>query len=165
MILNYNGYHVTKNELADNIKTVPLNDQNNLKGNPNVGFVGDMDDGPGLGVYNGPIYDLARKYAGNRVVNLTGSTFNDLLKKVSHGEPVWIITTSTYAPVSDFEKWNTPQGTIMITYDEHSVVITGYDDHSVYINDPYGSKNKKVARTSFEKAWKQMGKQAIVIKK
>lgn len=165
MILNYSGYHITKNELAENIKTVPLTYQNNLKGNPNEGFVGDMDDGPGLGVYNGPIYDLAKKYAGNKVENLTGSLFTELLKKVNDGEPVWVITTTTMAPVSDFEEWKTPQGTIKITYNEHSVVMTGYDARSIYINDPYGEKNKKVDRTSFEKAWKQMGKQAIVIEK
>ena len=114
MILNYNGYHVTKNELANNIKTVPLTYSNGLKGNPNEGFVGNMENGPGLAVYNGPIYDLAKKYAGSKVVNLTNHPFTDLLKRVSQGEPVWIITTATFAPVSDFEKWQTPQGTIDI---------------------------------------------------
>ena len=83
MILNYNGYHVTKNELANNIKTVPLTYSNGLKGNPNEGFVGNMENGPGLAVYNGPIYDLAKKYAGSKVVNLTNDPFTDLLKRVS----------------------------------------------------------------------------------
>ena len=32
MVLNYNGYYVTKNELANNIKTVPLTYPNGLKG-------------------------------------------------------------------------------------------------------------------------------------
>ena len=63
-----------------------------------------MENGPGLAVYNGPIYDLAKKYAGGKVVNLTNHPFTDLLKRVSQGEPVWIITTATFAPVSDFEK-------------------------------------------------------------
>lgn len=163
MLLNYSGYHVTKNELAEDIKTVPLNEPGNKKGNPNVGFVGDMVDGPGLGVYNGPIYDLTKTYAGDKAVNLTGSTFTDLLKKVNQGMPVWIITTTTFAPVSVFEKWDTPQGIINITFSEHSVVITGYDEESIYINDPYGYKNRKVDRTNFEKAWVQMGSQAVTI--
>lgn len=165
MILNFNGYHVTKNELANNIATVPLTYRNGQKGNPNVGFVGNMVSGPGYAVYNGPIYNLAKRYAGNKVVNLTGSSFADILTRVKAGEPVWIITTSSFAPVSDFKTWNTPQGTIKITFSEHSVVITGYDDDYIYINNPYGQKNQKLNRRRFEAAWEQMGKQAIVIEK
>ncbi|MCQ6281507.1 C39 family peptidase [Bacillus sp. EB600] len=163
MILNYNGYTVTKNELASKIKTVPLNYKNGLKGNPNEGFVGDMVDGPGYGAYNGPIYDLAKEYAGDNVVNLTSSPFTDLLKQVSGGQPVWVITTTSFSPVSGFEKWSTPQGTIEITFSEHSAVITGYDENFIYVNDPYGHKNRKLDRDNFEKAWEQMGSQAIVI--
>ncbi|MGG3468317.1 C39 family peptidase [Neobacillus pocheonensis] len=163
MVLNYNGIKVTKNELAKNIKTVPLNYSNGKKGNPNAGFVGDMAHGPGLGVYNGPVFELAQKYAGDKVANLTGSPFTDLLKKISQGHPVWIITTTSFAPVSVFQTWDTPQGKIDITFSEHSVVITGYDENYIYINDPYGTKNKKLDRENFIKAWEQMGKQAIVV--
>ncbi|MDN3017558.1 C39 family peptidase [Paenibacillus sp. BSR1-1] len=163
MILNYSGVNVTKNELAKNIKTVPLTYRNGKKGNPNAGFVGDMAHGPGLGVYNGPVYELAQKYAGDKAVNLTGSPFTDLLKKVSQGHPVWIITTTNFAPVSVFQTWDTPQGKIDITFSEHSVVITGYDENYIYINDPYGTKNKKLDRDNFIKAWEKMEKQAIII--
>jgi uncharacterized protein YvpB len=163
MLLNYNGIKVTKNELADKIPKVPLNYSNGLNGNPNVGFVGDMENGPGLSVYNGPIYDLAKEYVGDRAVNLTNSPFTDLLKQVSQGHPVWIITTTTFSPVSDLQEWNTPQGKVEITYSGHSVVITGYDDQYIYINDPYGYKNRKVDRADFIQAWEQMGSQAIVI--
>ncbi|MEH7331079.1 C39 family peptidase [Neobacillus drentensis] len=163
MLLNYSGVKVTKNELAKNIKTVPLTYSNGKKGNPNAGFVGDMAHGPGLGVYNGPVYELAQKYAGDKAVNLTGSPFTDLLKKISQGHPVWIITTASFAPVSVFQTWDTPQGKIDITFSEHSVVITGYDENYIYINDPYGTKNKKLDRDNFIKAWEQMGKQAIII--
>jgi uncharacterized protein YvpB len=163
MLLNYNGIKVTKNELADKIPKVPLNYSDGLNGNPNVGFVGDMENGPGLSVYNGPIYDLAKQYVGDRAVNLTNSPFTDLLKQVSQGHPVWIITTTTFSPVSDLQEWNTPQGKVEITYSGHSVVITGYDDQYIYINDPYGYKNRKVDRADFIQAWEQMGSQAIVI--
>jgi len=164
MILNYSGVKVTKNELAENIKTVPLTYSNGQKGNPNVGFVGDMAHGPGLGVYNGPILELTKKYVGERAVNLTGKPFSDILKEVGQGRPVWIITTSSFAPISVFQNWDTPQGKIKITFSEHSVAITGYDANYIYINDPYGGKNKKLNRESFIKAWEQMGKQAIVIR-
>ncbi|MCM3115926.1 C39 family peptidase [Neobacillus sp. MER 74] len=165
MILNYHGIQVTKNELANRVKTVPLTYSNGKKGNPNAGFVGDMANGPGLGVYNGPVFDVAQKYVGDRAVNLTNHSFDEVLEEVGQGLPVWIITTSSFAPVSVFQAWNTPQGKINITFSEHSVVITGYDENYIYINNPYGEKNQKLNRTSFIKAWEQMGKQAIVIKK
>jgi len=165
MILNYHGIKVTKNELAQNIKTVPLTFSNGKKGNPNVGFVGDMANGPGLGVYNGPILELAKKYVGDKAVNLTNQPFSEILEKVGQGQPVWIITTSSFAPVAVFQTWDTPQGKIKITFSEHSVAITGYDENYIYINNPYGGKNMKVNRENFIKAWEQMGKQAIVIEK
>jgi uncharacterized protein YvpB len=165
MILNYHGVKVTKNELAKKVKTVPLTYSNGQKGNPNAGFVGDMANGPGLGVYNGPVLEVAQKYVGDRAVNLTNHSFDDVLEEVGQGLPVWIITTSSFAPVSVFQTWNTPQGKIDITFSEHSVVITGYDENYIYINNPYGEKNQKLNRASFIKAWEQMGKQAIVIKK
>ncbi|MDR4945624.1 C39 family peptidase [Neobacillus cucumis] len=164
MILNYSSVKVTKNELAKNIKTVPFTYSNGLKGNPNVGFVGDMAHGPGLGVYNGPVFELAQKYVGARAVNLTGKPFSDILKEVGQGRPVWIITTSSFTPASVFQTWNTPQGKIKITFSEHSVAITGYDKNYIYINNPYGGKNMKLNSGSFIKAWEQMGKQAIVIR-
>ena len=165
MILNYHGVKVTKNELANKVKKVPLTYNDGKKGNPNAGFVGDMAHGPGLGVYNGPVLELAQKYVGDRAVNLTNHSFDEVLEEVGKGLPVWIITTSRFAPVSVFQTWNTPQGKIKITFSEHSVVITGYDEKYIYINNPYGVKNQKLNRASFIKAWEQMGKQAIVIKK
>jgi uncharacterized protein YvpB len=50
--------------------------------------------------------------------------------------------------------WQTKEGTLNVTYHEHSVVMTGYDDKSVYINDPLADElNKKVNRHDFEEAW------------
>lgn len=163
MILEYSGLKVTKNQLANKIKTVPLIDHNNRKGNPNIGFVGNMENGPGLSVYNGPIFDLAKKYVGKKAVNLTNSPFEDLLKKVAKGQPVWIISTINFEPGAKFEKWDTQQGTIYITNSGHSAVITGFDQKYIYVNDPYGFKNRKLDREKFIDAWEEMGKQAIVI--
>ena len=163
MILNYKGIPVTKNQLAQEIERVPLQYNNGGNGNPNTGFVGNMEVGPGLGVYHEPIFELAQKYL--NAADLTNSSFDQLLKEVANGNPVWVITTSTFAPVSDFETWQTPEGTVDITYKMHSVVITGYDSANIYINNPYGTKNQKVDRESFIKAWEQMGKQAVVVYK
>ncbi|MFP7297193.1 C39 family peptidase [Neobacillus niacini] len=161
MILNYKGISVTKNQLAQEITRVPLQYSNGENGNPNTGFVGNMEDGPGLGVYHEPIFELAEKYL--NAADLTSSSFDQLIEEVANGNPVWVITTSTFAPVSEFETWQTPEGNIDITYNMHSVVITGYDSTNIYINNPYGTKNQKVDRKSFIQAWEQMGKQAVVL--
>lgn len=163
MILNYSGYSVTKTELANEVKRVPLQYENGLKGNPNDGFVGDMENGPGLSVYHGPIYDLAHSYAGNKAVDLTGSEPGKIYEQLNQGRPVWVITTVHFTPVNDMETWNTPSGKVDVTYSVHSVAVTGYDEDYVYVNDPYGYKNRKTDRENFEKSWKQMGSQAIVI--
>jgi uncharacterized protein YvpB len=165
MLLQYEGLSVTKNELANKIARVPLNYQDGKNGNPNVGFVGNMEDGPGLGVYHKPIFNLAQSYVNGRAEDLTKQPFSVVMEKLASGSPVWVIITSSFAPTSEFKTWTTPQGPVEITFKMHSVVITGYDQDSIYINDPYGGKNKKVNKESFIKAWEQMGSQAIVINK
>ncbi|WMT29639.1 C39 family peptidase [Bacillus aerius] len=166
MLLHYNGYeHITKNALANEIKRVPLNYENGLKGDPHDGFVGDMENGPGLGVYHEPIYQLAKKYVGNQAVDLTGKPVKKAIyQSLEKGYPVWVITTSTFAKTDNIETWNTPNGKIDISFNMHSVVVTGYDKDHVYLNNPYGEKNQKVDREQFEDSWKQMGSQAIIIK-
>jgi len=80
--------------------------------------------------------------------------------------PVWVIINSWYKelPEEQFETWQTAEGTIKVTYRQHSAVITGYDENFVYVNDPLKEeKNFKVDRANFEKAWIQMGRQAMTI--
>jgi uncharacterized protein YvpB len=119
---------------------------------------------PGFGVFHRPIYNLASTYLPNRVIDLTGTSFDTVKNYVAAGKPVWIITTSWFKPVPSqyWETWYTPTGTVRITYKEHSVLVTGYDQNYVYFNDPLdGKKNKKKPMKEFIEAWKQYGTQAI----
>ncbi|PKG22248.1 C39 family peptidase [Niallia nealsonii] len=170
MLLQYAGIDADKMTLAKEITkdTTPYEKKNGkiYYGNPNDGFIGDMYslEGPGLGVYHKPIAKLANNYLPDRVVDLTGSDFEDLKTVLSDDRPVWIITTSTFQKLSDdnFRTWVTPSGTIKITYSEHSVLVTGYDKDYVYFNDPLtNEKNKKAPIQTFIDAWVQMGSQAI----
>jgi uncharacterized protein YvpB len=163
MLLQYNGFDVTKNELADQVKRVPLTYENGLKGDPNEGFVGNMEDGPGLGVYHGPIYELARSIAGERVTDLSGQDISKLYIELSKGHPVWVITTANFTKVNDIKQWETPNGKVDITYSVHSVVVTGYNEKDVFVNDPYGYKNREVDRKQFEQSLGQLGNQMVVI--
>lgn len=173
MLLQYESVKVGKMELAKNIKKDPTpktyqNERIHF-GNPNVGFVGDMYSysKPGYGVYNQPIEELANRYLPNRVVNLTGKDFSEIVNQIINDQPVWVITNTTFRelPESQFETWMTIQGEIEITYKEHSVVITGFDEKFIYFNDPLANqKNRQIPKDDFVKAWEQMGMQAIAIK-
>ncbi|AND41862.1 C39 family peptidase [Cytobacillus oceanisediminis] len=170
MLLQHAGIQADKMTLAKEIKKNPepyhIENGKIYFGHPNDGFIGDMYsfDNPGLGVYHKPVKELAEKYMPGSIEDLTGSDFEDLKIHLSDGRPVWVIINTAYKQLSDdfFQTWHTPSGKIQITYKEHSVLLTGYDQEYMYFNDPLtGEKNKKAPKNDFEKAWVQMGKQAI----
>ncbi len=170
MLLRFLGKDINKMTLADEIKkdTTSFTYQNGKIhfGNPNNGFVGDMKSRskPGYGVYHEPVFELLRNYLDNNAIDLTGTSFENLIYFLYKGRPVWIITNYTFKPLpkNKFITWNTPSGEVKVTYDEHSVLITGYDDEYIFFNDPL-SKNpgSKASKAEFIKAWEQMGSQAI----
>jgi len=165
MLMNYAHINVTKNQLGTQLASVPLTYDNGEHGNPNYGFVGDITgDNPGLGVYHEPIYKLAKTQT-SHVKDLTGSSFETVIKQLELGRPVWTITTASFAPVSTMQTWETPQGSVKVTYDMHSVAIVGFNRTKklIYINNPYGYKQQAVSWSNFKAAYNQMGKQAIVL--
>jgi|GEM_PF-4828030 len=167
MMLRHAGVNVDKMTLADEVKKVPYA-TGALRGDPFEGFVGNMYTfaEPGYGVYHGPIKALADDYLPGRVLDLTGSSFDDVLQQhVAKKRPVWIVTNARFEPLdaTRFETWQTKAGPVTMTWHEHSVVIVGFDAKTIIINDPLdpNGKNKKLPRTPFRLAWEQMGKQAI----
>ncbi|WLR49660.1 C39 family peptidase [Bacillus tianshenii] len=157
--------YANKMQLAKEVKKVPFR-QNGYRGNPYNGFVGNMYtfNQSGYGVYHGPIADLAEQYLPNQIKDLTGGAITDVYAAIDRGTPVWVITNTRFRklPESQFYYWKTKDGTVKVTYREHSVLVTGYDDQYVYVNDPlYHQRNRKVNRANFEQAWVQMGSQAI----
>lgn len=136
MMLQYAGITVDKMKLANEIKKVDfMND--GVRGNPNEGFVGNIYtfSESGYGVYHGPLFQLAKKYLPNKAVDLTGKSIEELYKSVKAGQPVVMITNATFAPLDEdeFTTWETNNGDVSITYNEHCVVLIGYDQESVYI--------------------------------
>ncbi|WP_164668304.1 C39 family peptidase [Virgibacillus doumboii] len=171
MLLKYSGVDVDKMELAERVKKdkTPYQTTKNgvYFGNPNNGFVGDMYsfDNPGLGVYHGPIADLAAQYVGiERVYDFTGRNFSEIINQLNQNRPVWVIINAEYnkLPETFFTTWQTEDGPIDITMKEHSVLITGYDQEYIYFNDPL-NREEKAPINEFKAAWIQMGKQAITV--
>lgn len=168
MLLSYAGMSVDKMELAAKIDKIPF-EQKGLHGSMEDGFVGDMFSfsRPGLGVFAGPIFKLGLTYLPNQLVNLTGGSPEDMYAMIENGSPVWTIINDTYAllPEDRFETWYTNEGPMRITFAQHSVLLVGYNSFYVYIQDPlHPTPNRKINRRDFEKAWIQMGRQAISYK-
>ena len=173
MLLNYHDVNADKMTLAEEVKKdntpYEIKDGEIHFGNPYDGFVGDMYSfsNPGLGVYHGPIAELAKNYVGDRVVDLTGHSFETVLAFLNREEPVFVIINAAYQPLpeSSFETWLTPSGEIDITYRQHAALVVGYDDEYIYYNDPLQYELKKAPKDEFIGAWEQMGKQAVTILK
>lgn len=167
MLMNYYGIKVNKNELAENIQHVDFfTNGGKYRGNPNQGFVGHMSiANAGWCVYNGPLYNVARKYT-THIENITGSDFLSLLKLVSNGHPVLIITTTTFNRVNDMQTWDTNTGKVNVTPSSHACVITGYSKPKkvVYVNNPYGYKNQPVNWKNLQASYNQQGRQALYIR-
>ena len=165
MLLNSYDINVSRLELSSNIKHVSSFIGNDYRGNPHVGFVGYMSiENAGWCVYNEPLYDVAKKYT-KRIRNYTGNDFVRVLKLVSKGHPVMIITTLKYDRVNDMRTWQTKQGKVNVTPSSHACVVTGYNKKKgiVYVNDPYGVKDKKVSLKKIEASYNQQGKQALYV--
>ena len=167
MLMNYYGIKVNKNELAENIQHVDFfTDGGKYRGNPNQGFVGHMSiANAGWCVYNGPLYNVAGKYT-THIENITGSDFLSLLKLVSNGHPMLIITTTTFNRVNDMQTWDTNTGKVNVTPSSHACVITGYSKPKkvVYVNNPYGYKNQPVNWKNLQASYNQQGRQALYIR-
>jgi len=160
MLLNFKGVEIDKLTLAEEVER--------HENNPYKGFVGDMYNysKPGYGVYNRPIFDLLHKYLPETAMNMTYCDFEDLYYLIDNDNPVWVIINVSYAalPGSRFVIQPTDEGDILITYSEHSVLITGYDEEYIYFSDPLGQASKAV-KTKFIEAWEQMGRQAVTTAK
>ena len=167
MILNFHGISVSKNQLADKLVSVPVQDSEGYYGNPNKAFVGDITANYGAGyfVYHEPIFNLATEFVNDQfeVIDLTNKSFEEIQRNLSNGNPVWVITTTSFSRNGTNTIWETREGAVSVSMVEHSVVLTGYTEEKIYLNDPYGYKNYETDLEDFIDSWDQMGNQAIVI--
>lgn len=134
-------------------------------GNPNVGFVGSVYQyANGFGIYHGPITKFINQLLPGRAEDLTGKPFSDILSVVAQGTPVLLWTTATFQPTNMWTSWNTPEGPIKVTLQEHAVLLVGYNQTQLFVNNPLnGEKAQAVNRQQFLEAWKQLGDQAVTI--
>ena len=161
-VLNYYGCDVDKTTMADNYLKKGYGSFYEM-------FLGNPRESSSFGCMAQPIVDAANKYFNSnnilmRAENISGSDFDDILKKVSHGNPVVIWNTigmkqafESQTLLLDGEEyaWIAP---------EHCVVIIGYDLNKsiVYIMDPMIGNVTRDLET-FEQRYESMHSQAMYI--
>lgn len=151
----YYGVSITEAEFQSRL---PLSD------NPDVGFVGYVDDPMGqipprsYGVHAGPVAQVLKDFGLSATAG-KGYSFDNLRRQVANGDPVivWIIgnTWSGY-PLS----YTADDGeTVTVAHFEHTAIVVGYDEYGVTLVD-----NNLVywrATSEFLGSWSVLGNMAI----
>ena len=164
------GYETTKNQLAEQLDYVPVFNADGTHGDPNEGFVGDISGGDwAMGVYVPPVASLAQQIVQTdyHTFPKTDAQLDDIKKALSKGNPVWTSVTINFEvpDETDFMTWTTNNGEVRVTPLVHACVVTGYDKENIYVNDPYGVKNRAVPINDFLAIFTAMGGQMLTLEK
>lgn len=169
MALQYYDVAITESTLLADLPydtREPRNRRANTWGDPNRGFVGNIDGtipNSGYGVYEPPILELAKKYRPARIIS--GAPLTDLLVEVALGHPVIV-----WGPIGSGRdiSWHTPEGEyVHAVYAEHTRVLMGFtgtadDPQKIILLDPvYGTL--VWSREAFLKNWALLDNRAVVI--
>ncbi len=151
----YYGVTITESEFQARL---PLSD------NPEVGFVGYVDDPMGqipphsYGVHAAPVAQVLRDF-GLSATARKGYTYDELKRQIANGDPVivWVIgnTWSGYPSTYTAEDGET----VTVAHFEHTAIVVGYDEYGISLVD-----NNLVywrAASEFLNSWSVLGNMAI----
>lgn len=169
MALNYYGTGVTEEELLGKLAfdTKEPKGFDNIWGDPDLGFVGDIDGsifkGTGYGVYDRPIRDLASEYRPSIVMQK--AELSDVLQEVKNGHPVivWGLL-SRRKPIT----WQTATGKQIEAHPgEHVRVVSGFygsvsNPTTIILMDPIYGK-VRMSKNKFLADWKVMENRTVAV--
>ncbi|MBD3363302.1 hypothetical protein GF362_06290 [Candidatus Dojkabacteria bacterium] len=175
MLLGYKGINKSTNQLYSEIAkdTTPCDAENNVWGNPHIGFVGDINGNHdcasgqrGYGVYWEPVSGLlSRNGVSNRIYR--GWNVSSLAAEIEKGHPAMVWWQNGFSS-PDNVSWTTPEGTsIYAVNGMHSEVVIGFigttDNPTHFIvNDPW--RGRRTLDVGYFKAlWGYFNNTAIVI--
>ncbi len=163
IVLNYYGYNIDKCDLSEYYLDKGLIGETN----PNDAFLGEPRYDDSYGCYAPVIVNCANYYLnGDRnVINLTGTSFYDLLDYINNGVPVIVWATTNMVNSYYSTTWDLPDGEFTWKANEHCLVITGYDYNSqlIFVADPVAG-NTEYDMNVFADRYEQMGCQAVIIR-
>jgi len=167
MLLQWAGVDISKEDVATALPKGPVPVRRNglLYGsNPNNVFVGNPFSKAGYGVYHKPIAMIIDKYLPGQSVDLTGKSFEDILKVIDSGRPVMVWATINLLEPKVDRTWYDEKGKrIEWKVPEHAFLLIGYSDTEVILHDPYTGKRKIPPLELFKARWDSMGKQAVTV--
>lgn len=132
-------------------------------GDPERGFVGRVTGNYGYSIYHTPLARLLNSKLPGRARDLTGGSFQDLIKQVDAGTPVLVWNTITLRPTNRWVTWTGPNGPVHATFDEHAVLLVGHTATKLIINNPLSGRQETVDPEPFINAWRQLGRQALTV--
>ena len=168
MALDYYKLNIPESELLEKLPfdTESRRNKNNTWGNPNLGFVGNIDGkmpNEGYGVYEKPIAKLASRY--RRARSVENATLQEILTETAKGRPV--IVWGAIGSGKDIS-WKTSGGQeIKAVFGEHTRIISGFsgtvsNPEKVYLLDPiYGQR--VMSKEKFLADWALLDNKAVVV--
>ncbi|ADL52895.1 C39 family peptidase [Clostridium cellulovorans] len=159
--LNYLGINVSKIDLANTIVKSPL-PANGVGSHPNEAFIGSPYDKNGYGVFHSPVFNLMRGYT-DKVQDVTGISFEDLLSHIAAGHPAIVWTTTNLDEFEYTDTWSVNDIPFTWPGNEHTSVLIGYSSNQVIVNDPYTGLEKTFDKATFKARFEALGHQAIIV--
>ena len=166
--LNYKGAGVTESQLLSQLPFDPTPKNGNIWGDPDVGFVGDINGKmprTGYGVHWGPINDLANRYRPSEII--VGWSPAQVAREIANGNPIIAWGVAGTRPRRIY--WQTPEGkTVRAALIEHTRVITGFSGPvekptGFFVMDPI-YREIYYPVTKFYKNWEYLDVYGIVIR-
>lgn len=175
--LQYKGVSVSPDQVLASIPKQNVPKKDGKWGNPNLGFVGNVDGptGEGYGVHWGPIANYISQHRPTETK--FGWNTTDLLREIDNGNVSilwWQNGHANPAPLS----WKTKDGngneiTINTVNGMHSEVVVGYvgspeNPSQIIISDPWasrwGNQYRYIDINSFRGLWSYFGNTAILVR-
>ena len=159
MVLQWAGADVSKVDVANEVKKEPT-----WGGDPFKGFVGDPFKKESFGVFAKPMVEVIDTYLPGRGVDLSGSTFDELLQVIDSGSAVAAWVTNKLEEPKNNATWYTEDGKrIFWQSPEHVMVIIGYNDSEIIVNDGADGTIRNYNRARFTSVWEKMGHHALSV--
>ena len=100
-----------------------------------------------------------------QVLNVSGTDLDQLCQLyIDAGVPVIVWATMDMKNAAVGNSWFLEDGRFFVwTAGEHCLLLVGYDEMHYYFNDPRHGKTVAYAKTTTERAFAALGKQALVI--
>ncbi len=172
MVLAYRGVYLGTDQIMYEIgiDPTPYDSVNNIWGDPNVYYVGNVNGNPkGYGVHLDPLAKVARNHGRSATV-VHGWTASKVAYEVQKGNPVIILAQNNYSAPTDIS-WHTIQGKYIHAINgTHAYIVVGFkgspdNPTSMLLQDPWyrGGSRRWHSISLFNRLWGYHGNSALII--